>query len=68
MTWTISKRGKSGEISLKSTEQLSMMLVEWGGIVGMYSSGAKSRQKAQIHPMETTKNCTSSSWNLFPGK
>ena len=30
------------------------MLVEWGGIVGIYSNGGKSRQKHEITLMETT--------------
>ena len=37
-------------LTLKSTKQLSMRYVEWGGIVGTYSSGGNSRQKAWNPP------------------
>ena len=37
-------------LTLKSTKQLSMTQVEWGGIVGTYSSVGKSRQKPRNPP------------------
>ena len=38
----------------RSTKQLTMAYVVWGGIVGTYPSGTKTTQKAQKWPLETT--------------
>ena len=39
---------------LKSTKELIMTYVQWGGILVVYSSGTKTRKKHENDPMETT--------------